>query len=123
MRIKFSFILLTFVCTNCCQAQYNVPDSIKKCLYGNWILLTHHGEVPKISFDTSAHILIVKEANDSFYNYQYKVIGDSLFATGIKNAMKARIIFTECDLLQLEFEDDAFRHVARYRRLRPILKN
>ena len=116
---KFTIsIALTFLCWSCCQAQLNTLDSIKKCLFGDWALMSEHGGGPIISIDTAKHILKVKKGKELISIYQYSVVGDSLFATNNKSTLKARIIFEECDQLNLEFNDSPNPHIAKYRRFR-----
>ena len=111
-------IIFTFFLWNRCQAQHNTLDSIKKCLFGDWVKMSEHGGGPVISIDTTEHILKIKKNKEVISIYQYVVVADSLFATNNKNTLKARIMFEECDQLNLEFNDSPTPHIAKYRRLK-----
>src|SRR5262249_55904905 len=104
MKIKmFIAILILAFFSSYCQAQYLSNDSMRKCLFGEWVQMHHHkGQV--FFFDTTKLTVKIIHTNDSVTIYPYSIKADTLFFFGSTETWKARIVFSDCDKFYLTLE-------------------
>lgn len=117
MNLKSFFIgiIFTTILNSFCQAQHKI-DSIKKYLFGDWVVQSQHGGGSIISFDTTQHTLKIKNRRDPVSIHLYEIKEDSIFVSEKDIITKYRI--THIDYNQLDIEIQTFPMViSRYRRI------